>query len=77
LGSSKAMIVSVSDVFDGKVRRELKPQSTFTPLGYCGDPASFELEQSVPEFFQADVEMDALKIAAVLKNGSNERPVLR
>jgi creatinine amidohydrolase len=52
------------------IARELKPQSTFDPLGYCGDPASFELEQSVLEFFKADVEMDAQKIAAILKKGN-------
>lgn len=49
------------------IARELKPQGTFDPLGYCGDPASFSLEKDVIKYFQADVEMDSLKIEAVLK----------
>ncbi|HYH02070.1 MAG TPA: creatininase family protein [Bacillota bacterium] len=51
-----------------QVAKELKPQATFDPLAYCGDPASFELENTVLEYFEADLEMDALKIEAFLKN---------
>jgi creatinine amidohydrolase len=50
-----------------KLAKNLKPQDTFDPLGYCGDPASFPLENTIIEFWEADSEMDALKIEAVLK----------
>jgi creatinine amidohydrolase len=49
-----------------EVARTLKPQSSFHPLAYCGDPASFELEQHMVESAHADAKMDALKIEAVL-----------
>ena len=53
-----------------KVKREialeLKPQNSFDPLAYCGDPASFILEKNIIEYFQADVELDSLKIEAIL-----------
>ncbi len=52
---------------DGKLAKELKPQNTWEPLGYCGDPASFPKEKTIIEFWKADSEMDALKIEAVLK----------
>lgn len=50
-----------------ELARELKPQGTFDPLGYCGDPASYYLEDTVIEYFRADVETDARKIEAYLK----------
>ena len=50
-----------------EIAKDLKPQSRFDPLGYCGDPANFILEKSTIEFFEADLEMDSLKIQAVLK----------
>ncbi len=53
---------------NGKLAKELKPQNTWDPLGYCGDPASFLKEKTVLEFWEADSEMDALKIEAVIKN---------
>ncbi len=56
--------------FPEKVRAEvaksLKPQNSFHPLAYCGDPASFELEQHMAEYAQADAKLDALKIEAIL-----------
>lgn len=57
--------------FPEKVRRDvtktLKPQSCFDPLGYCGDPASYDLEINIKEFTAADVALDAFKIEAVLQ----------
>lgn len=52
---------------DIAIAKQLKPQSNFDPLGYCGDPASFMLEKTIIEYREADVEMDSLKIQAVLK----------
>jgi creatinine amidohydrolase len=58
-----------------KVRKEialeLKPQKGFDPLAYCGDPASFVLEKNVIEYFQANVELDSLKIETILNNDKN------
>lgn len=62
-----AMYTFYPQKVNAKLAKELKPQNTFDPLGYCGDPASFLLEETVNEFFQADLEMDSLKIEAVLK----------
>jgi creatinine amidohydrolase len=57
--------------FPEKVRRDiakaLKPQNTFDPLAYCGDPASYDLEFNIEEFIAVDVALDALKIEAILK----------
>ncbi|MBP1755584.1 MAG: Creatininase [Firmicutes bacterium] len=50
-----------------ELAKQLKPQDTFHPLGYCGDPASFELEDTIIDYFHADVETDASKIEAYLK----------
>jgi hypothetical protein len=50
-----------------ELAKQLTPQATFHPLGYCGDPASYELEETIIEFFHADVETDARKIEAYLK----------
>lgn len=62
--------------FPEKVRRDvakaLKPQSCFDPLGYCGDPASYDLEINIKEFTAADVALDALKIKAVLQRDGIE-----
>lgn len=52
---------------DRELAKTLIPQATFHPLGYCGDPASYELEDSIIEYFHADVETDARKIEAYLK----------
>lgn len=49
------------------VAKGLRPQNNFEPLGYCGDPANFDKEKSVFEFWEADLEMDSLKIEAVIK----------
>lgn len=49
--------------------KDLKPQDTFDPLGYCGDPANFIKEKTIVEFWEADLEMDSLKIEAIIKNG--------
>ncbi|MEN6312848.1 MAG: creatininase family protein [Clostridiaceae bacterium] len=53
---------------DVEVARGLKPQNSFDPLGYCGDPASFDLEKYVIEFFEADAELDSLRIKALVNN---------
>lgn len=57
---------AVHTFFPQKVKvdqaRILQPQKTFEPLGYCGDPASFEKETTILEYWKADVETDALKI---------------
>lgn len=50
---------------------KLEPQNGFDPLAYCGDPATFNIEKNVIEYFEADVELDSLKIEAVLKSGKN------
>lgn len=50
-----------------KLAKELKPQNSFDPLAYCGDPASFPMEKTIIEYYQADLEMDSLKIEAILK----------
>lgn len=52
------------------IAKDLKPQSSFDPLGYCGDPANFILENNIIEFFEADLEMDSLKIKAVLNKNN-------
>lgn len=51
----------------GEVAKTLKPQDTFHPFAYCGDPASYELECHIPEFFSADTKLDALRVEAILK----------
>lgn len=56
--------------FPEKLRRDvakgLKPQDSFHPLAYCGDPASFDLEFNITEYTYADTMLDALKIEAIL-----------
>lgn len=49
------------------VAKALKPQDSFHPLAYCGDPASFDSEVNIAEFTLADTMLDALKIEAILK----------
>lgn len=49
-----------------ELAKELTPQHSFHPLGYCGDPASFLLEKTIIEYYKADIEMDTLKIQAEL-----------
>jgi creatinine amidohydrolase len=51
----------------GDVAKGLKPQDSFHPLAYCGDPASYDSEFNIAEFIKADTMLDALKIEAVLK----------
>jgi creatinine amidohydrolase len=57
--------------FPEKLRSEvamsLKPQDSFHPLAYCGDPASYDLEFNITEFTKADTMLDALKVEAILK----------
>jgi creatinine amidohydrolase len=61
------------DIHAGSIETalELKPQKGFDPLAYCGDPASFVLEKNVIEYFQANVELDSLKIETILNNDKN------
>lgn len=47
-----------------ELARKLPPQDSFYPLGYCGDPANYILENTVVEYFEADLETDALKVEA-------------
>jgi Uncharacterized protein, putative amidase len=49
------------------VAKTMRPQDSFHPLAYCGDPASFDLEFNVAEYASADAVLDALKIEAILK----------
>lgn len=57
--------------FPEKVRSDLaktlKPQDSFHPWAYCGDPANFDIEFNIAEFTHADTALDALKIEAILK----------
>jgi creatinine amidohydrolase len=50
-----------------ELAKKLKPQSTFEPLGYVGDPASFELEKGL-DSLSATAEYAALLIEAFLKH---------
>lgn len=58
------------DAVDTARAKRLKPQSSpdFEPLGYVGDPASFELEKNAKETFLIMVEHTALVIETFLKN---------
>jgi len=60
--------------FPEKVRHDiantLKPQASFHPFAYCGDPASYDREYNFAEYAMADAMLDALKIQAVLKGES-------
>ncbi len=57
--------------FPEKVRKDiaktLKPQNSFHPLAYCGDPANFDLEINMEELSIADTFNDVLLIEAILK----------
>ena len=50
----------------GDVAKTLKPQDSFHPLAYCGDPASYDMEINMAEYAHADARLDALKIEAIL-----------
>jgi creatinine amidohydrolase len=50
-----------------ELAKELKPQNSFHPLGYFGDPANFLLEKNVIEYYEAYLEMNTLKIEAILE----------
>jgi creatinine amidohydrolase len=56
--------------FPEKVRfdvvKTLKPQNSFHPFAYCGDPASFDKEINIAEFALADASLDALKIEKLI-----------
>ncbi len=49
-----------------EIAQQLKPQKGFHPMGYLGDPKSFLLEETTADFYQADLALDACKIAAFL-----------
>ena len=57
--------------FPEKVRAEAAraqaPSDSFHPLAYCGDPASFEKEINMAEYMRADVQLDVLKMEAILE----------
>lgn len=55
------------DKVNVELAKELKPQNSFHPFGYFGDPASFLKENTIVEFYKADIEMDTLKIEAIVK----------
>lgn len=62
-----AMYAFYSQKVNAELAQQLKPQSGFHPLGYYGDPASFLLERTVLEQYQADLELNAQKIEAALQ----------
>ena len=45
----------------------LKPEASFDPLGYVGDPASYKLEKNAVENFRINAEYGAQLIEAFLK----------
>ena len=49
------------------VAKAQKPSDSFHPLAYCGDPASFDKEVNMADYMRADVQLDVLKIEAILK----------
>ncbi len=61
--------------FPEKVRAEAAraqaPSDSFHPLAYCGDPASFEKEINMAEYMRADVQLDVLKMEAILKRDAH------
>ncbi len=52
------------------IAKKLKPQNSFNSLAYCVDPANYDLENDVFEFWEADLEAESLKIESVLKKNS-------
>lgn len=66
-GETAAMRLYFPDRVNAELARTLSPQPTFHPRAYCGDPASFELEKDLVPFLEADTELDARRIAAVLR----------
>lgn len=61
------MVAFFPDKVKTDIAKTLKPQDSFHPLAYCGDPANFDLEINVEELALADTIHDALEIEAVLK----------
>lgn len=51
---------------NAELARTLVPHDSFHPMGYCGDPASFPLEDSLIAFYKADLETDTRKIGILL-----------
>ncbi len=49
------------------VAKKLQSQDSFHPMAYCGDPANYDKEINLAEYAYADVKLDVLKIAAILK----------
>jgi len=56
---------------NANLAKTLIPRDSFHPMAYCGDPASFVLEDSILAYYKADLDTDAQKIAAYL--GSEHR----
>ena len=46
-GETAAMHLYFPDRVNAALARTLAPEPTFHPLAYCGDPASFEREESL------------------------------
>jgi len=46
--------------------KELLPSDSFHPLAYCGDPASYDRENHIVEYYKADLEMDVKKLQLFL-----------
>lgn len=53
-----------------ELAKGLKPQNSFHPLRYCGDPASSSMGKNVIEYYKADLKMGTLKIEAILKKNA-------
>lgn len=66
-GETAAMHLYFPERVDATLARTLAPQPSFHPFAYCGDPASFELEKDLVAYLEADTELDARKIQAVLR----------
>jgi creatinine amidohydrolase len=61
-----AMHLFFPDKVKTEIARAQKPQKGFHPMGYLGDPASFELDTTVAESYKADIELDTRKIITFL-----------
>lgn len=66
-GETAAMHLYFPERVDAALARTLAPQPTFHPMAYCGDPASFDLEGDLVAYLEADTELDARRIEAVLR----------
>lgn len=51
---------------DTATAKKLAPSDSFDPLAYCGDPASYDLETSLIDYYKADLETDVKKIKVFL-----------